>query len=274
MTKIAALLKTLAPSFAVRQEGRIEWTRLNALAATQKYVRYVEDGEVGDLRRDLLFEMQKANAAYFKLVDREVLNSGKLSGAAFDRWQQDWTKSASKVLDGAITYLKLLRNERSKLSLGGSIFEPTQGTLRNLQAFLAATAPVDAMALKAKYTTEELPGTGFDAPYCPQSAEPMKPPVTVAVSSGIVFLIAILLIAIFFPDPTNFQYTVFRIILALAAAAFATVIPGIIEVNINKMLKATGALAVFVIVYFYSPANLVVQPGDKQADPPTAGQNG
>ena len=81
---------------------------------------------------------------------------------------------------------------------------------------------------------------------------------TVAISSGAFFLAAFLVIAFACPNPTEFQYTVFRIILAVGAAAFATVIPGILEISVSNWLKAGGALAVFVIIYFYSPAQLAV----------------
>jgi hypothetical protein len=81
----------------------------------------------------------------------------------------------------------------------------------------------------------------------------------IAVASGLFFLVALLVIAFACPNPTDFQYTVFRIILALAAAAFATVIPGILEIVLPNWVRAGGALSVFVIVYFYSPAQLAVR---------------
>lgn len=77
---------------------------------------------------------------------------------------------------------------------------------------------------------------------------------------GVIFVTAILILATLFPNPTNFQYTVFRIVLALAAAGVAAFVPGFLHVDINRWLRAGGAMAVFVIVYFYSPAQLVYQP--------------
>jgi hypothetical protein len=73
---------------------------------------------------------------------------------------------------------------------------------------------------------------------------------------GIVFVVVLIILAIRFPNPTPFQYTVFRIVLALAAGGVAGMIPGFLTVEISKWLRAGGALAVFVIVYFYSPAGL------------------
>ncbi len=76
---------------------------------------------------------------------------------------------------------------------------------------------------------------------------------------GVIFVSAILVIALFVPFPSDFQYQVFRIVLALAAGGVGAVIPGILNVNIPKLVTAGGALAVFVVVYFYSPAQLAVK---------------
>ena len=92
-----------------------------------------------------------------------------------------------------------------------------------------------------------------------KAASKKRTSVTLAFAFGVIFVTVILLIALFVPRPTTFQYTVFRIILALAAAGVAAEIPGILKINIRKWLTASGALAVFVIVYFYSPAKLVAQ---------------
>lgn len=78
----------------------------------------------------------------------------------------------------------------------------------------------------------------------------------VAFGFGVVFVIVLLVLAIAFPTPTPFQYTVFRIVLALAAGGVAGMIPGFLTVSLSTWLRAGGALAVFVVVYFYSPAAL------------------
>jgi hypothetical protein len=79
------------------------------------------------------------------------------------------------------------------------------------------------------------------------------------VFSSITGLAVILIIALFLPVPTLFQYQVFRIILALAASGAASMIPGILNLQIPDFITAGGALAVFVVVYFYSPAQLAVR---------------
>jgi hypothetical protein len=76
---------------------------------------------------------------------------------------------------------------------------------------------------------------------------------------GIVFIVVTLFLAIAFPEPALFQYTVFRIVLALAAAGIASVIPGFLNVEVGAWVRASGAIAIFVIVYFFTPAQLAVK---------------
>lgn len=78
-----------------------------------------------------------------------------------------------------------------------------------------------------------------------------------AYAFGVVFVVVLLTIALFVPTPTSFQYLVFRIVLALATAGVAAMIPGFIEVSVPTFLRAGGALAVFAVVFFYNPAALV-----------------
>jgi len=83
---------------------------------------------------------------------------------------------------------------------------------------------------------------------------------TAVFTFGVIFVVVLLILAIVFPHPTPFQYLVFRIVLALAASGIAALVPGFIEVNVSKWLRAGGAIAIFVLVYFFSPADLVTEP--------------
>lgn len=77
---------------------------------------------------------------------------------------------------------------------------------------------------------------------------------------GIIFICVILVISILYPEPKPWQYEVFRIVLGLAAAGIASSIPGTISVSISKKIpgaiRATGAIGVFIIIYFFSPVEL------------------
>lgn len=78
---------------------------------------------------------------------------------------------------------------------------------------------------------------------------------------GVIFVTAILIVAIVIDTPTPLQEFVFRVVISLAAAGIAAVIPGFINVDVNGFLRAGGAIAVFVIVYFTNPADISGTPG-------------
>ena len=60
---------------------------------------------------------------------------------------------------------------------------------------------------------------------------------------GFIFVTALLILAVAFPAPTPFQYTVFKTILALAVAGVAAVIPGVINFG-GPIVRAGGAIAI------------------------------
>lgn len=74
---------------------------------------------------------------------------------------------------------------------------------------------------------------------------------------AIFFICIMLILAVALPNPTQLQWRVFGLVLAMAAAGFGAILPGALKVHINKTIKATGAIGLFVIVYFFNPAVLV-----------------
>jgi hypothetical protein len=74
---------------------------------------------------------------------------------------------------------------------------------------------------------------------------------------GVIFVTVLLVVNIAIPNPTATQWTTFRIILSLAAGGVGAMIPGILDLKMEAgpkfAIQAGGALAVFVIVYFFQP---------------------
>lgn len=99
------------------------------------------------------------------------------------------------------------------------------------------------------------------------SAESKTWEVIAAFAFGVVFVVAILIIAFFRPNPTPFEYTVFRIIIALAAAGVGAILPGFLDISFKNWLRAGGALALFVVVYFFAPAAPTVLEGSEVIEP-------
>jgi hypothetical protein len=83
---------------------------------------------------------------------------------------------------------------------------------------------------------------------------------------GVVFVSVLLTLVVAIRDPSPAQLVVFRTVLALAAAGVAAFIPGLLNVEL-PWIRAGGALAVLVLVYSYSPAELAVKPPPPPAQP-------
>ena len=79
---------------------------------------------------------------------------------------------------------------------------------------------------------------------------------------GVSFVIVMLFIAISFPNPTDFQIFIFRVVLALSASGIGAVIPGFINLEMTKeklmLVRAGGAIALFLLIYLINPPVLVV----------------
>jgi hypothetical protein len=90
----------------------------------------------------------------------------------------------------------------------------------------------------------------------------------IAFGFGVVFVIVSLTLALWVPIPSSFQYNVFKTVLAIAIAGIGAMIPGFLEVTIPTWVRAGGALAIFIIVFFYNPATLV-RPEAAVSSPPT-----
>jgi hypothetical protein len=75
---------------------------------------------------------------------------------------------------------------------------------------------------------------------------------------GVVAVIAILALVVIHPHPSPAQFNVFRTVIALGGAGFALSLTGFLTVEVGSSeknyIRAGGTLAVFVILYLFSPA--------------------
>jgi hypothetical protein len=82
-----------------------------------------------------------------------------------------------------------------------------------------------------------------------------------AFAFGCVFVAVILALAFTGNSLDDRRFEVLRIVLALAGGGIGGVIPGFLDLNMQAgkkwALRAGGGLAVFIILYFWSPAHWV-----------------
>jgi hypothetical protein len=73
-------------------------------------------------------------------------------------------------------------------------------------------------------------------------------------------LIVFVVIALMVPNPTAFQYFVFRVVIALAGGGVAAFLPGEFGIKATGnglVVRATSAVGVFVFLYWLNPPSLV-----------------
>jgi len=91
-----------------------------------------------------------------------------------------------------------------------------------------------------------------------------------AFAFGVIFVIVMLYLSLFVPNPTPTQWFTFRVVLALAAAGVGALLPGLIWVKAPPYVRAGGALALFVLVYWFNPPKIIS--GSSQLRVPSFGK--
>lgn len=74
---------------------------------------------------------------------------------------------------------------------------------------------------------------------------------------GTFFVVIMLIVAVAIPTPTELQWRVFNLVLALSGGAVTAFLPGVFQFRLTPWLRAGGSLAVFALIYLVKPAALV-----------------
>ena len=124
----------------------------------------------------------------------------------------------------------------------------------------AAAKPADTTAAQNPPRPDQPPDNKTAPPSSPAAPSSPDWDKVLAFAFGAFFAIVMLLIALFDRDPTPFGILIYRVVLALVAAGIGAVIPGMIEVNVQPFIRAGGAIALFVIVFWFNPPSLLPKP--------------
>lgn len=238
-------------------EIRTKLSESRSIVMTSLQSFFSEDRSNKIKKRDALLAYQKAATSYFNNAETFVGDSELLGARESKHWAQGFAEDCFAILESIPQHIELLRTEFKNFGISDlSSIEPTPTAYANMQRMVCLYLTADKKeALYHKFKDNHLPVYGFEK----KAKNFIMIDKILAFVFGAIFLTAILAIALFVPSPTDFQYNVFRTTLALAGAGIGAVIPGFMEVRFQKFLRAGGALAVFAVLYFFSPANLVVQ---------------
>ncbi|NNF34005.1 MAG: hypothetical protein HKN68_07845, partial [Saprospiraceae bacterium] len=210
------------------------------------------EASADEIRLKLTDVNHKASAFFDKF--QQSLNLYSLEDYdANDNIQDSKIDESINIAHTIKKYWETLNNLKGKHQI--TIPKPSKRAYSTLQRFIKTFEPEIAEKLKAEYNILKLPTHGFDSPIIHKGMTD-KQQVKYGIIAGTVFLLILIGIAIMIECPTQFQDGLFSTVLALAAASYAATIPGFLKVNMNDKIVASGALAVFVVVFFWKPAQL------------------
>lgn len=221
---------------------------------------YVNLGNV-DPKESLnaILACQQNGAAYFNFAEEFVGNSDLLGAHQSALWVQGFAEDCAEILKTMPAHFELIAAGFEKLNnLSVNHLRPGSTAYANMQRMVKMyLSKSESENIKSIFEKSNLPVYGFSN----EAREFMSKKLQTILSFcfGVAFIAIMLAIAIFLPYPTDFQLLTFRITLALAAGGITAMLPGFLSVEISNNIRASGALAGFVVIYFFNPAIFTIQ---------------
>lgn len=206
-----------------------------------------------------LLTCQKLGAKYFNFIENFVGNSGLLGAHANGKWVTGFAETCHSVLKAFVVHVNFLRSHSDTLK--GSLVQPDMAAYANMQRMTKEYLPKEQwQTLEDLFKNNSLPIAGFEYAGANDLNETPKWQLVTGLVVGVLFALIALLSAIFIPSPTPTQFFILRGVFAVSLAAIAAIIPGLLNVEsrFHKFsIRATGAIAVFVIVWLLNPPALI-----------------
>ncbi|OOE77102.1 hypothetical protein [Salinivibrio sp. ML290] len=239
-------------------ESHLEQLKQSYMAhLTPIVLKLKSQGEAPTLNE--LLKCQQLGTQYFNYAEHFVGNSGLLGAHANGKWVTGFAETCHSILSAFIVHVNFLRSHSEVLK--GALEEPSSSAYANMQRMTKEYLPKDQwQQLEQNFKNNSLPLTGFNFVGANDLKETPKWQLITGLAVGLTFALLVMTAAIFIPNPTSTQFFIFRGVFAISLAAIAAIIPGLLNVESRFQkfsIKATGAIAVFVIVYLLNPPALV-----------------
>jgi len=206
-----------------------------------------------------LLKCQQLGTEFFNFVESFVGSSGLLGAHTNGKWVTGFAETCYSVLSAFLVHDNFLR--RYSKVFNGALRKPDINAYGNMQRMTKEYLPKDKWEqLESSFRDNSLPVAGFEYTGVSDLNKIPKWQLVTGLVVGLVFAVAILMLVVFIPNPTQAQFFVFRGLFAIALAATATIIPGLLNVESRFQkfsIKATGAIAIFVLVWLLNPPALI-----------------
>lgn len=205
-----------------------------------------------------LQSMYDAGSALHQKVEAAIVQLDVIRHPS-ELWAKDLASTAVNVLDVLPAFYGRLREDGK--SLNKTTPEPSPQAFYAMQCAVVAYHPNKVEQLQKEFTAARLPIYGFTNP-AHMNTKFSKSEWVLIFSTGLALLLLMLSVALFSRSFNNLTIWIVRVCVSLAAAMLAgTALPGLIEIESRtgrNLLRATGAFAVLVLVFYINPPALVV----------------
>jgi hypothetical protein len=243
----------------ISAEGEITSLKNTYMSYLQPIVLRINNNEGSSPELNELLKCQQLGNAYFNYVENFVGSSGLLGAHANGLWVTGFAETCHSVLDVYIVHIGFLRSHSSVFA--SSYQEPDPNAYANMQRMTKEYLPKDTwQPLESRLSKSGLPIEGFKYEGASDLNKTPQWQLITGLIIGVLFLFGIMALVVFIPNPTPSQFFVFRGGFSISLAAIAAIIPGLltVESRFQKFsIRATGAIAVFIIVWLVNPPVLI-----------------
>lgn len=215
----------------------------------QEYMDAIQKFTAEETSSNLISCMRKGNK-YFNFAEKSIAKT-KVDGLHNDGlFVIDLAESCYSILESYIYHLDFIK---SKEKLLGSEYKQPQFIANNMQRMIKQYLPKERLeSIRNLFIERNLSTEGFDMKAPNDKKESIIPFIIAIIFMGV----PIVALMFFISTPNPHQFFIFRVFIALGGASIATYIPGWLNINIkayNNKIKAGGAIAVFILLYLFTP---------------------
>jgi len=208
-----------------------------------------------------------AGTALFNACERLVSVASRAGAVDDSTWYTALAEDSVGILNVIGMHYDALSVRAADLGLSGESYRPSRTAFAGLQRLVTTTHPAVARSIRDDFVRGVLPTHGFDTAESSHGGASYRVSLwerVVASAAAALVVLCGLYAALRdtpFADPN--QVVLLRTLLSFGVAALGAVIPGFLHVGVNLRglgIRAGGALALFVLTYFYTPTVLPVPP--------------
>lgn len=215
--------------------------------------------EGGRVTIEQLLDFQQCGVRYFNKAEGFAARSNLLEVHTNGYWVTAFAETCYAVLGSLIQFTLTLEDYKS--DLGNAMHKPNDGAYASLQRMVVAYLPDKSESLKAQMQQAGLPTRGFEMKAAKNSLSSDDKRTATLFIVGLILMIPAFVVGLMLKHPNQLANVACRGLFSLGGSIIAMRVSGKLTANLHinskyagGTIKATGAIAIFVILYLLSPS--------------------